>query len=230
MKLRSLGPKADTGFTLVELLIAIAIVAILMVLLLPVVSSMKARANSVRCVSNLRQLYQGSLLYLADHDQKFWIDLMAGDAWYADYPGREVHGPLYYLAYDYVRDSRRPGTVMDCPENTEGAFQVLMLDYAYNGYLCRMPDRSLSPVSMASVTQPSKALLFMDGRQPFVTPGGNPFGPASLYPGKTIGAFVHPNKTANCLFLDGHVQPMTEAELKNDSNGNFYLNPQRPIP
>ena len=231
MKLRFANQKAASGFTLVELLIVIAIVAILMALLFPAVSSMKARANSVRCVNNLRQLYQGSLLYLADHDQKFWPAYWTGGAgWYYDNAGvDEAHGPLYYINYSINRDHLRSGTAMDCPANAEG-WALWMLDYGYNACLCPMAAGGPSPYSMAAITQPSKVLLFMDGRQYAFFPYQTPSDPSQRFPKATSGAFVHPNKTANCLFVDGHVQSMTEADLKNDPDGKFYLNPQRSIP
>ena len=235
MKLRFSGQKAASGFTLVELLIVIAIVAILMALLLPAVSSMRARAGSVRCINNLRQLYQGTLFYLADHDQKFWPAIYGvsvdARAWYGDTSGSgEAHGPLYYLDYNLSRDFMRFGSVMDCPANMEG-FAHILIDYAYNGYLCPLSGGP-SPCSMAAITQPSKVLLFMDARIYAFIPTivKNPSQPASNYPTATAGAFVHPNKTANCLFVDGHVQSMTETDLKNNPDGNFYLNPQRSIP
>jgi prepilin-type N-terminal cleavage/methylation domain-containing protein/prepilin-type processing-associated H-X9-DG protein len=228
------GKTAASGFTLVELLIVVAIVAILMALLLPVVSSMRARASSVRCVNNLRQLYQGSLLYLSDHDQKFWPSYsgVPAEGWYADTAGfGEAHGPLYYLEYKIWRDRLRSGTVMDCPQNIEG-YAHWMLDYGYNGYLCPLLGGVPSPFSMAAITQPSKVLLFLDARQYAFAPEvvKDPSSFAWHYPTATAGAFVHPHKTANCLFLDGHVQPMTQADLQNDPNRGFYLTPQRSIP
>ncbi len=67
------------GFTLLELLIATAIIAILAAILLPVFAVAKAKAKQISCLSNLRQLTMGLTMYQGDNSDQ--------------YPGASLAGP-----------------------------------------------------------------------------------------------------------------------------------------
>lgn len=56
----------NRAFTLIELLIVIAIVSILAGLLFPVFSAARKESNRTACTSNLHQLAAGTLLYASD--------------------------------------------------------------------------------------------------------------------------------------------------------------------
>ncbi len=59
---------SQKAFSLVELLVVISIVAFLVVLLFPAYRTFMERAQSVRCVGNLKQIGTGIGLYAAEND------------------------------------------------------------------------------------------------------------------------------------------------------------------
>lgn len=57
-----------SGFSVMELLVVISVIAILVSLLLPAMSRAKQRAQSIECQNNLKQLQLAWIMYTGDHD------------------------------------------------------------------------------------------------------------------------------------------------------------------
>src|ERR1043166_7188340 len=61
--------KKTSGMTLIELLVLIAVIAILAALLLPALAGARLRAHRIVCLSRLRQLSQSVVMYWQDHSE-----------------------------------------------------------------------------------------------------------------------------------------------------------------
>ena len=84
--------KRASGFTLVELLVVMGLIATLLSLLIPVVGKVRSAAHGAACMSNLRQLGQGWTMYTTENKGQLlpyvWsTPATPNEAWLGYWPG-----------------------------------------------------------------------------------------------------------------------------------------------
>ena len=219
-------PETGNGFTLVELLVIAAVIAILAAMLLPALSQSKRSAWCAACQSNLRQLGVTAELYWDDHNGNCFecgpTSLDGGQLWWVGWlgPGAETTRP-YDLSrgvlFPYIHDSN----VRLCPAfgSVMAQFKLkatnIVFSYGYNAFLS---SAGLQPLKITQLKQPSQTALFADAAQvnDFQAPAShnNPMieewyyldNPTN-YPSPNYyphGHFRHEQR-ANVAFCDGHV-------------------------
>jgi len=233
------------GFTLVELLVVVAVIMLLVALLMPALRGARESAKSVACLSNERQLGMACSAWGADNRSK----VMNGLPYYCNAPpGFSAGWPFLailmmqnYLPYESqlvalapftkIKDFKLPGTrVQFCPNfaptsftwidsnNPDGwGYNMIAGTYHYgiNGWLESSP--SLTDCSTITWYRPP-----MPSAR-FTAPA------ATLWLGEQAGGFVvdgwnysmpmRHSGGVNACFVDGHVQHMMPSEVANRDTG-----------
>jgi prepilin-type N-terminal cleavage/methylation domain-containing protein/prepilin-type processing-associated H-X9-DG protein len=173
-----------TAFTLIELLVVIAIIAILASMLLPALAAAKAKAQTVKCLSNLKQWGVAVKMY-SDDNRDFVPEegniginvIVAGnaDAWYnkvAPYCGTKTLHDLYASANSAVYPVPSSPSIYSCPSAANPpqgqptpAWNFFM--YGENNWLCVNKRADGTPAvvlgqqtKMSTLPKPSYTIIF----------------------------------------------------------------------
>ena len=220
------------GFTLIELLVVIAIIAILAAILFPVFARAREKARQAACLSNVKQLALGVMMYVQDYDERFPI---FGPAWGTN-PNPPGTGVSWWQGiYPYVKNHQ----IYVCPNREEWGpftywgrtFQVFP-SYGMNPNIhVGVPLGGSGGRKLSQIRQPASCVLLADSCHPM---GADwrfawPFAPGG-YPTKCNRARTEqrPEWTphsggSNYAFCDGHAKWMNAKAFWN--NRSTYMNP-----
>lgn len=169
------------GFTLVELLIVIGIIAVLIGLLMPTVLKAREQANSALCSSNLRQIGAGFTMYVADNDGKFpyhadWNPVTNKEDWLHWQPGSgrdtaditktsaiakgmgKINPKVFHCPSDDVNNRTRFDTQRMGPVRYE-------FSYSMNGFFAsnwRYADTGRPPPLFAQIVNPAQKFIAIE--------------------------------------------------------------------
>jgi prepilin-type N-terminal cleavage/methylation domain-containing protein/prepilin-type processing-associated H-X9-DG protein len=219
------------GFTLVEMLVVMAIIGILAALLLPALAASKAKARGLFCQNNNQQLVAGWLMYADDHAQRLPYN-MAGAAtrtnlnWAAGVLNWELSSDNTNLA-DLTEASlgayvAKVSTIYRCPSDSAlsglqraAGWSSRARSYSMNASVGDAGELSSSGVntnnpgyaqffSLTSIPVPARIFVFLDEHPDSISDGY--FVNRSYYPEWIrLPASWHNGGTA-FSFADGHTE------------------------
>jgi len=227
--------KRSKGFTLIELLVVIAIIAILASILFPVFARARENARRSSCMSNVKQIALGAMMYVQDYDEKYmpqWED-RDGSGGYnpngINATGRDQGWAM--LLQPYVKSTQ----VFNCPSQTVWGENATIGNAGYSDYWVNTAiSASQSGISMAALDAPANTVLMGDGgsgsagsgltgcgtwgRDNCTSSHTNKLAVISTTTGSGVyayGATLH-LEGINLAFADGHVK-----WLKGNPNGTM---------
>ncbi len=197
--------KTARGFTLIELLVVIAIIAILAAILFPVFARAREKARQSSCLSNVKQVALGAMMYAQDYDECVpeTLDSAMTSYWYQKI--------MPYVKNDQVfvcpsTSSTNPGSWnYSLSTNTSGYRGTTRAITLPSGAV--IPARS-TPIRLASVSLPAETAYLADAMYyvidiTFWTHGGSPYPEVG---GAWYWVDGRHNQGANVGFYDGHAK------------------------
>ena len=165
--------RSRSGFTLVELLVVVAIIAVLAAVLMPVLARSREKARSTACLSNLKQLSLALEMYLADYDEVFLFAQMRlppGVTVRDHYWGRATGGSwdaIYLIWPNQLMPYVRGDQIFRCPSNPDHWIGYAWnLHLGYVGALAAFDPTRTGPlyegVRLSDLSYPAQTVAMLD--------------------------------------------------------------------
>jgi hypothetical protein len=192
---------SKSGFTLVALLVIIAVLAILAAMLLPAMTSAKKKAQRINCVNNLKQCGLAFRIWDGDNGDKYPMDVATDKGGTLEY----TDGADTFRHFQVMSNQLSTPKILICPADT----RVVADNFV------RLKNQNVSYfVGLdADESQPQR---FLDGDRNLTADNAPENGILNLVPGQRVSwtETMHVNQ-GNVGLSDGSVQQYSNAGLQN---------------